>query len=153
MFLISFSERRQQLATVHQSMSSPRGHPLMRHPPPGHQLARPGPFPVQMQKGREALSGQCEVEVPWRTQLPGWLSDEQGSVKGWGRSFPQIISPSVSQSVLQCSSTNCDQAASYATTFPFSDLVFNQFLKISSFLMKAFIIMSFPCMSFLMGMW
>lgn len=98
---------------------SSRGHPLMRHPSPGHQLARPGPFPVQMQKGREALSRQCKVEVPWRTKLPGWLSDEQGSVKGWGRSFPQIISPSVSQPVLRCPNTNCNQAASYTTTLFF----------------------------------
>lgn len=100
------------------SPPSSRGHPLMRHPSPGHQLARPGPFPVRMQKGREAQSGQCEVEVPWRTKLPGWLSDEHGSVKGWARSFPQIISRSVSQPVLHWPSTNCNQAASFHSVYP-----------------------------------
>ena len=112
--------------------------PVIKRPPPGatpipwSPISRAGTFPCtdaeveawRSRKGRKALSGQREVEVPWRTQLPGWLSDEQGSVKGWGRSFPQTISPSVSQSVLQRWSTDCSQTASYKRILPFCTCCF-----------------------------
>lgn len=78
-------------------------------------------------KGREALSGQCEVEVPWRTRLPGWLSDEQGSVKGWGRTFPQ---PSILQSASQCCNAEAQTAISSYTRKPFlSTFFFLSFLS------------------------
>lgn len=83
---------------------SSRGHHPVRHPSlitnypapsrspalsPVPLLSRRRPVRLTRQRSREALPGHSEVEVPWRTRLPGWLSDEQGSVKGSDRSFPQ----------------------------------------------------------------
>ena len=132
-------------------LPQPFGPPVIKRPPPGaapipwSPISRAGTFPCadaeveawRSRKGRKALSGQCEVEVPWRTRLPGWLSDEQGSVKGWGRSFPQTISPSVSQSVLQAQTAIGQPRAKEFYPFVLAFFFFLIFIWITLFQMNA----------------